>query len=545
MAREELLERAQNAFRQQAWKEAYTLLYQADKDNGLKPEDLEILAETTYLLGKFNDSNDIWSRAHNDYLKNDKIEPAVRCAFWLGFTLLNKGESARGSGWIARARSLLNEAQIDSVVQGYLLLPDALMYIKKGDPESSFDTFEQAGKIGKKFQDNNLMTLSRLGRGQTLIRSGKVEEGISLLDEAMVAVESGEIAPIPAGIIYCAVIEACLEIFDLGRAHEWTESLNDWCSSQPHLVPFRGNCLIRRSEIKQLRGEWPDAIKEAQRAIELLSKPKGEPAAGAAYYQLGELQRVGGDFELAEEAYRQASKWGRNPQPGLALLRLAQGQVESAEASIQRTMEEAKNQRTRALALSAYVEVMLSSDNIQEARKAVNELMDISRVLNAPLLTAIATRAEGIVLHAEGDLQSALVKLRNAWNLWEKIKSPYEAARTRFFIGMACQEAGDHDTAKLEYEAAKWTFKQLRAKPDIVRVDSIMNKKMKGKNSGLTKRELEVLQLIADGKSNKAIANELFISERTVERHVSNIFTKLDVSSRSGATAYAYKHDLI
>jgi len=364
-------------------------------------------------------------------------------------------------------------------------------------------------------------------------------------DEAMAAVESGEVSPIASGIVYCAVIESCLEIFDIQRAQEWTYALNAWCESQLQLVPFRGQCLIRRSEILQLHGEWSAAIDEAYRASELLVKPLIEPSAGAAFYQLGELYRLQGDFAKADEAYRQASKCGRNPQPGLALLRLFQGQIETAAASIEFMMKETKDRITRSRMLLACVEIMLASRDIQKARIATNELVELASEFNASFLHATAAYAEGAVLLAEGNEQTALEKLRLGKKIWEDMKAPYQAARVRLLIGIACRQIGDEDTAELELEAAKFTFIQLKAKPDLDQVDTLMHDKIRGKTHGLSQRELQVLRLIAIGKSNKDIANDLFISERTVERHVSNIFNKLAVSSRSAATAYAYKRQLI
>jgi DNA-binding CsgD family transcriptional regulator/tetratricopeptide (TPR) repeat protein len=545
MTLDKTLHRGREAFRLMAWADAYTQLSRADKEASVKPEDLEKLAIAAYLMGNSSESNDIWSRAHHDYLNNGDVKCAVRCAFWLGFTLLNKGESARGGGWISRAGRLLDEGHLDCVEKGYLLLPVALRCLGEGDAKGSFTTFEQAGKIGARFRDSDLMTLSRLGRGQALIRLKETPYGLSLLDEAMAAVDSGEISPIVVGIVYCAVIEACLEIFDLRRAHEWTEALSAWCASQPQLVPFRGQCLIRRSEIMQLHGAWQEAIEEAHKASELLSRSNGEPAAGTGYYQLGELHRLRGDFIKAEEAFRQSNKWGRNPQPGLALLRLAQDQVEMAKVAIQHTLQEAKNIKTRTRTLPAYIEIMLVANDPRSAHIAVNELIEIANELDAPILHAMAAQAEGAIFLYDGNVQSALERLRRAWMIWEKLHAPYESARVRLLIGIACQKTGDMAAAEMEYEAARWTFHQLKAIPDIARLDTIVGNRKPGKIHGLTPRELQVLRLLATGKTNHHIAAELFVSERTVDRHVSNILGKLDVPSRAAATAYAYEHHLI
>jgi DNA-binding CsgD family transcriptional regulator len=459
----------------------------------------------------------------------------------LGFTLLNRGEYARGGGWISQAGSLLANDQLECVERGYLLLPLALKALSEGDAERSFGKFEQIGEIANSFKDPDLRTLSRLGKGQALIRLGEIQTGVKCLDEAMAIVDSGILSPIVVGIVYCAVIETCLEIFDLSRAQEWTGALSDWCTSHPHLVPFRGQCLTRRSEIMQMHGEW----QEAKHAVEILSKPKGEPAAGSAFYQLGELHRLHGDFIKAEEAYLEANRFGRKPQPGLALLRLAQGRIETAKTSIQQVMNEAKKLKVRSTSLPAYIEIMIAAKDYENARDGVQELVKISNDLNAPLLIAKAAYAEGSLLRSEGNAQKALECLSKAYSIWETLKSPYEIARTRVLIGMASREIGDEEAANMELDTAHRTFSELNAISDINRIKELLRDKKIIKPGGLTKRELEVLQLIANGKTNRNIANELYISERTVERHVSNIFNKLNVSSRSAATAYAYKQQLI
>jgi DNA-binding CsgD family transcriptional regulator len=545
MSKAKSLHLGRTFFESEKWSDAFTHLSKADNKEALQPHDLELLAVSAYLTGKFNASNDIWTRAHNSFLKSDEIPGAVRCAFWLGFLLMNKGETVRGGGWIGHARRLLDEVHIDCVELGYLFIPAALGCLGKGDINGSIDAFKQALEISNRFRDQNLRTLAHLGHGQSLIRSGESQKGVALLDEAMVAVESGSLSPIVVGIVYCAVIEACLEIFDLTRAREWTDALSDWCLAHPDLMPFRGQCLIRRSEIMRLHGEWTNAIKEVSNAIDILSKPYIEPAAGSAFCQLGDLYRLHGEFLKAEQAYDEANKLGRSPQPGLALLRLNQGQIESAKSSITHALAETKRLKNKPDALFARIEIMLADGDIKEARLTLSELKEIAHRHNAPLLQALAGHGEGAVLIAEGNSDEALANLRNARNLWEELKVPYEAARVRSLISIVYRRMGDEDSANKEYEAARWAFQQLNAMPDVARIDGQFDPKNSDVVRSLTQREKQVLRLVADGKSNKAIASKLFISERTVERHLSNLFTKLEVSSRTEATAHAYKHKLL
>lgn len=527
------------------WSNAYAKLMKADRQAALGGSDLESLAVSAYLIGKYDESIQLWTRTHNDQLSRGEVQNAVRSAFWLGLTLLNTGEPARGSGWIARASRLLEEHGLDTAERGYLLLPSALQALGRGDPQAALETFSEADRIGRRFNDADLLSLARMGRGQALIRMGQAAEGLYLLDEAMADVDSNQVSPLVLGIVYCSVIETCLEIFDVLRAHAWTRLLSNWCASHPELVPFRGQCLIRRSEMMLLHGEWPDALAEARKASTLLSKAKGETAAGAAFYQLGELHRLNGAMREAEKAYREANNRGRVPQPGLALLRLAAGDIETAQHSIDCAVKEAKNARSRTKMLPAYIEIMLAANEIENARIAADELHSLTQKFASPFLGALAAEADGAVLLAERNLPLALDRLRHALKLWTELEVPYSCARVRVLLGKVCEAMQDSDMANLEYEAAQQLFHELQAGPDLDRLSALAQEKRSVSKCGLTLRELEVLRFLASGKTNKVIADELYVSERTIDRHVSNILGKLNLPSRSAATAYAYEHGLI
>jgi DNA-binding CsgD family transcriptional regulator len=533
-----------DAFRRQAWSDAYTHLSAADRRLPLDPDDLERLAVTARMVGKDAECADLWARAHRESLRAGQIERAVRYAFWLAFGLLNSGEMARGSGWLARAQKLLDDGQLDCVEKGYLLMPVAIATMEE-DPTQSYEMFEAVIQFGTRFKDASLAALGRMGLGRSLIRLGRGPEGLPLLDDAIVAVSANEVHPMVVGDLYCAAIEACWEIFDLRRAREWTTVLTDWCASQPDLVPYRGQCLIHRTQILQLNGAWSAAMDEVQRACQLLSDPPGQPVVALALYQRAELHRLLGEFAKAEESYRLASESGRSPHPGLAQLRLVQGRADAAEAAIRRVVEEALDRITRSQLLPAYVEIMLVARDVIAARAAADELSMIAETFDAPLLRAFASSATGAVFLAEGDARAALATLRTASAAWQELEAPFEAACVRELIGAAYRDLGDEDGAELELDAARHVFEQLGAAPHVARLEQLSGRRARGTASGLTGRELEVLRLIAAGNSNRGIAEKLVLSEKTVARHISNIFVKLGLSSRSAATAYAYEHNLV
>ncbi|MBA2531407.1 MAG: DNA-binding response regulator [Nocardioidaceae bacterium] len=538
------IDRGRDAFNRQAWGGAYEHLSAAGRDEPLEVEDLERLACAAYLVGRSAESSDAWARAHAECARQGEVARAARCAFWLAFMLLNSGDLSRGGGWVDRAQRLLDEPRLDCVERGYLRYAGALRSVFSGDVIAALTGFSEAAGLGERFRDPELTALGRIGEGRCCIYLGDNHKGVALLDEAMVAVAEHEVSPIAMGDAYCTVIDACREVFDVRRAQEWTAALSQWCAEQPELVLYRGQCLVHRAEIMQLHGAWSDALEEVVRALGRLADPPGHPLQGAASYLRGDLHRLRGEYADAERAYRAAHEMGYEPQPGLALLRLARGSIHAANTSIRRVLQEADNPVARARLLGPYVEIVLAAGDVAAARVAATDLASLAAELNQPFLHALATHARGAVLLVEDDPLAALAQLRRAWKGWRDIEAPYEAARARVLIALACRALDDVDGAEMELDAARSVFADLGATPDVVWTKTLSGVPGEKVVGGLTAREVEVLALVAQGHTNRQIADRLVISERTVASHLSHMFTKLNLSSRSAATAYAYENGL-
>ncbi len=538
------LARGRKDYAQRAWAEAYRAFATADQATPLAADDLELLAMSAYLTGRDEEYLGALERAHQAWLDGGERRRASRCAFWLGLRLFFRGEAGRATGWLARAQRLLEGEAQECAERGFLLLPLVEQLLDAGDCDAAYASAANAAAIGEGCKDTDLVACARHMQGRIRLRQGQVEAGLLLLDEVMVAVAARELSPLVTGLMYCSVIQACQEVYAVGRAREWTAALSQWCDEQPEMVAFTGVCRVHRAEIMQLGGAWQDAIEEARRARERAHGTDRQSAA-AAFYQQAEVHRLRGEFTTAEEAYRSASQSGLEPQPGLALLRMMQGRVDTAAAAIRRAAGAATDPLQRTKLLPAYVEIMLASGDTEEARSASRELEEIARSLDAGVLNAMAAQALGAVELADDQVHAALRSLRRAFALWQEIRAPYAAARVRVLIGQAYRALGDEDGAELEMNAARTVFEELGAAPDLALIAAPAKGAGQRHPHGLTPREIQVLRLVATGKTSKAIAAELFLSEKTIDRHLSNIFTKLDLPSRAAATAYAYEHKLI
>jgi DNA-binding CsgD family transcriptional regulator len=535
------LQHGRECYESRDWTNAYESLSAADRASALDPCDLQRLATTAHLLGRDVEFQQLLDRLHRAQLDARDGLAAARSAFWLSLSSLFRGDVAQANGWVARGQRLIEGT--DCVEQGYLLLPVLEQDLRAGKIEVALKTSATAAAIGERFRDIDLTVAARHAQGRALIRLNQVSTGLRLLDEVMLAVVAGEVSPIMTGLMYCSVIEACGEVYAFSRAREWTFAMSKWCAQQPSMLAFTGVCLVHRAEIMQFHGDWPEAMTEARHACEQFERVLSRPPA-AAFYQQAEIHRLRGEFTEAEAIYRDASRMGYEPQPGLALLRLAQGRIDAARAAIHRIVSVTTDRARSARLLPAHIEIMLTAGDREEARRACGVLEKLAEDFDTDVLRAVAMQARGAIELASGDARAALGPLRSAFDVLERLEAPYGSARVRVLIGQACHALGDDETSTLEFDAARAAFEKLGAQPDLDRLDTIARRDARRRTHPLTARECDVLRLIAAGHTNKAIAATLSLSERTIDRHVSNILSKLDVPSRTAATAYAYDHKL-
>lgn len=536
------LDLGRSAFSEHRWSDALDCLARADTEGGLPPQDIELVASVAMLLGKESEGVAYLTRAHDEYVTMGDMAGAARCAAWLVLYLMNLGEPARGSGWLSRAKHLVEGMDDPTEAEAYLLIPSALGALYGGNPVASNELFGRALEVGQRFHDRDLTALGQLGVGTARITLGFPDEGLEFLDEVMVSVTAGDVSPIPSGIIYCAVIGTCRLTLDVQRAHEWTAALARWCGRQPDMVMFSGQCQSHRAELFILHGAYEDAL-AALRIAQERSRHGDPEATWGAWYLQGEVCRLTGFYAEASSAYAKAAETGFEALPGLALMLVRQQKESQAQTMVRRALSGADPANRRRL-LPAVVDVELAAGDLDAARAAADEFGAPVRDAGRPMEQALAAQADASVLLAENNADAALAAARKAWRLWYSLEAPYGAATCRVLAGRACALLGDQDSAVMEFEAAKAEFADLGATPAVAEVLELSGATSKDA-SPLTSREVEVLRLIAGGHSNRTIARELYLSEKTVARHVSNILSKLVVPSRAAATSYAFEHGLM
>jgi DNA-binding CsgD family transcriptional regulator len=534
--------RARESFERREWVAAYDALSRLDP-SALKADDFAQLAMAAALLSRRNDCVQALQRAYQVNLEAGETLAAVRSAYWLAMTLITAGEVAVGGGWVARAQRLLEDVSGDVVERGYVLLSLMFRHLVAGELAPAHELAVQMTSYGRRFSEPDLVAMGLCAQGRMLLYQGQVPEGLAMLDEAMVGVAAGEVSPIFAGHVYCTMIEGCQELSDFAHAAEWTTALTRWCDAQPGLVLFTGQCALHRGQIMRVRGAYADALEEFDRAVRRYVLAETPWAAGLVMSERGDVLRIQGDLAGADEAYQKAGAYGHEPQPGLALLWLAQGRGDAALAAIRRLVAEPRDPVHRAQLLPAAVHILLACDESDEAAALAEELAGIAESFRCTAQRAMAGYATGSVLLARRDCAGALAQLRTAADLWAGLGASYEVARCRVLIGQADQLLGDVESARTELAEAGRLFSELGAAPAAAEVSRLMQPA--ATPGGLTAREVEVLRLVASGRSNTEIATELFLSEKTVARHLSNIFGKIDVSSRTAAAAFAFEHRLV
>ena len=525
---------ARTAYVERAWQRAYDAFAAAEAERPLDAEDYHRFAVCAHLLALLPEYFAIRERAYKSLLERGDPLAAAEAALWIGVQKTVQGEVAEGGGWIARAARIVAEDGTDSKAAAFLNVARAVDVAMGGDPERAARITEECLEAARRHGSDEYAALSLHQQGLFLLAAGRTDEGLACLDEAMLGVASGECSALVEGIIYCNVIEACWSIYELTRALQWTAAMTQWVAAQPELCNFTSECKVRRAELKQLNGRWSEAFDE----LDAVSGGHREVwAAGRAASVRGNLDRLLGRFDAAEEQFSLASRLGEDPQPGLARLRLARGSVQAAAAMVRRSLAETRQPGKRIQVLAAATEILLAVGETEAAGAAADELRDIAAVNRSPMVVALGQHAQASVCLARGAHAEALPLLRDALGTWVRSRAPYEEARTRALLADACRALGDRESADREVDAARSIFEELGAMPDLARLT--------GSDELLSPRELEVLRLVATGATNRAIAETLVLSERTVDRHVSNIFGKLGVSSRAAATAYAFDRQLV
>jgi DNA-binding CsgD family transcriptional regulator len=535
------LEAARAAYRRRDWQAARDGFAAVEAADGLGAEDTFELADAAWWLGRVEESLAAGERAYRRYLEGDHAAGAALAAIHIGIDLLLRGDDVIGSGWIRRAQRLLDD-QPEGAAHGYLTyLVEVEGQLGGHDLDAVVASAEQVGRIGREHDVVDLVALGILGQGRARVKQGRTEEGLALLDEAMVLVLTEDLSPAWAGNIYCHLMAACHELGDVRRAAAWTEATTRWLATLPAAVLFTGICRVHRSQVLQASGRWDEAQREAARVCVDLDHLHLATAA-EAHYQVGELRRLRGDAPGAEAAYDEARRRGRDPQPGLALLQLAGGQTGVALAGITAALAGVEDPFTRIRLRAAQVDIALTAGDLDLAEEARDEVVAIADRFDSPGFVAIADAVQGAVRLARGEVEAALGSLRAACQRWRELGVPYEAARIGVHLARACQALGDHDGAARELDAVAQVFDQLGAT-----VDRRAMAELGGETLGdgdLTPREVEVLRHVAAGRTNRAIAERLVISEKTVARHLSNIFVKLGCSSRTEAAAHAFERGL-
>ncbi|MDJ1018371.1 MAG: LuxR C-terminal-related transcriptional regulator [Paracoccaceae bacterium] len=537
----ETLEAARNAYKQGAWADATQLYLEADSSSELEAGDLDNLVWAAGIAARDADMLAALERLYNFHNAAENHEGSARAAFWSGLRNMMIGEVSLGAGWLQRAGKHAQMTPPDCVQRGFLILPRVFMARAKGDLEAAVSLAAEAVLVGEKCGDPDLIAMAGSIQGGLLFRLGRLEEGYVPIDEAMLLANAVKLSPVVTGAVYCEIVAACCRVLEMERAREWTEILNEWCSRNPQAKAFNGVCQVHRAEVLQLGGDWNEAFAESERAGEGLKGTTEQTAMATAAYRRGEIHRLRGNFEEAEAEYRLAGEIKIDPQPGLALLRLAQGRADEASSMIRRAVETAGDLPAKTALLPACIEILIAVDARDEAERRCAEFYEIAQTYGTEILARVSDLCRGSLAIANEDFADGVAALNRARAFWSAFGAPYLEARARVEIARGLEHLGDVESARVELEAAEKRFRQLGAAPDLARIDALRNDGDGSSSHSLTNRECEVLALLAEGGTNKDIADRLGLSPKTVNRHVENIFNKLGVSSRAAAVANGLK----
>ncbi len=525
------LTQARQAYAAQDWAIAASH-FDAVATDRLTPDDLAAYADAVWWLGRIEDNLRLNAVACDAFLAHSRPVDAARAAMVLGVFHLARGDEPQGMGWIGRTGRLL-EGIAESPVHGYLLhITEVETSLLAGQPAAAVDAARRIQDLGHRLDQPDLVALGLNGEGRALIRSGHVVDGLKLLDEAMVAVLDGRLAPFASGTLYCHTIAACHEVADLRRMTRWIELTERWLATFPAAVAFGGLCAVHRAQLHLFRAEWDEAERKALQVGTDLDANRVDYAA-EAWYVVAEARRLRGDPSAAD-AYDQAHARGRDPQPGRALLRLRDGDAAGAATSVRAALTAVGPDPLRRASLcAAAVDIALAAGRLDDAAVAAAELAETASVYATSGLQAMAAAACGAVLLAEDRPEEALPVLRDACRRYLDLGAPYDVAGTSVRLADAYRALGDGASAAAEVARAEATYQRLGA-----------HRRARESPDGLTRRECEVLSRVADGLSNRQIGEALYISDRTVARHLTNIFTKIGVASRTQAARYAIDHGL-
>jgi DNA-binding CsgD family transcriptional regulator len=506
---------------------------------------LDELGTAAWFLGRMAECERAWTAAYDAYATAGETDAAIRCAFWVGYMLGEGGAAVKAHAWMSRVMELCRRRSEEGATEAAATaaLCQAQEAWGAGRVADAVEIGERARTLAHEAGAADIEVFATMGLARALVRAGSFERGFALMDELMLSIADGGVGERVAGPAYCAVIASCLDRWDIGRASAWTHDLNEWCDAQHGLQIFRGECSIHRATVLGIAGEWTEA---ARVLADVTTRERRPATLDNALYDLSELNRRAGRTQAADEGFRQAASLGREVQPGLGRLRRDTGRLASARAGIARALSAAPTPGRRADLLAAQVEVEADGGDLEVAADADRELRDLAEAIGTTYLTALADRTSGTVLLAQRRPELAQPVLRRAWSGWRDLEDPYDGALTRVLLARTARALGDEEAAQLEFDAARTTLAGLGALADLARLERLAaSVPAAAAAAGLSRRELEVLRLIATGSSNRDIAARLFLSERTVARHVSNILAKLRLSSRSAATAYAFEHGLL